>query len=297
MLEVFISSATRTAIGRKNGSLAGVHSTDLVAEVLSSAIDRAGVPPDEVTQVLGGCVSQAGMQSFNVTRTGWLTAGLPESVPATTIDSQCGSSQQATNLAAQIVKAGTADVVIACGVENMSDVPLGSTIGQGVGKYISRSYFKHWQYTSQFEAAERIAEKWGIDRAMTDEFALQSQTRAARAVAENRFASQITSVEVPGDPGLGTNPTSKRFEVDECLRPTTIEGLASLTPVAGPDGVHTAGSSSQIADAAAAMVLASESAVGRLGLPVMARIIDTAFVGTDPNYDAHRPDRRRAVCC
>ena len=167
--EVVVVEAVRSPIGRRGGGLSTFHSADLLAVVQKELIDRSGIDPAEVGQVVGGCVSQVGMQGFNITRTAWLTAGLPLSVAATTVDSQCGSSQQATNMATSLVASGVVDVAVACGVELMSRVPMGSSLGEGVGKAVPKSYFSRYEWTSQFEGAERIADKWGITRAETDQ--------------------------------------------------------------------------------------------------------------------------------
>ena len=186
-------------IGRRNGGLAGVHPADLLAGVLRELVDRTGIDPSEVGQVVGGCVSQVGEQSFDVTRTAWLTAGLPMSVAATTVDTQCGSSQQATNLATALVAGGVVDVAVACGVESMSRIPIGSNSSKrlGFGVPIPKSYFEQYEFTSQFEGAERIAERWGVTRADCDEFGLLSQQRAATAWDEGRFDRQVVPVEAP----------------------------------------------------------------------------------------------------
>jgi acetyl-CoA C-acetyltransferase len=223
------------------------------------------------------------MQAFNITRTAWLAAGLPISAAATTVDSQCGSSQQATNMATSLVAAGVVDVAVACGIELMSRVPMGSSLGEGVGKAVPKSYFSRYEWTTQFEGAERIADKWGITRAETDQLGVESQARAARAWAEGRFDTQIVGVDAPdlGDDGKPTG-TTHRVERDEGLRETTLEGLAALKPVARPDGAHTAGSSSQISDAAAAVLVMSRAKADELGLTPRARIVDTCLVGSDP---------------
>jgi acetyl-CoA C-acetyltransferase len=283
MTEVVISSALRSAIGKRGGSFSSIHATELLGAVLAATVTQSGVDPAMVGQVMGGCISQVGMQGFNVTRTAWLTAGLPKSVPASTLDSQCGSSQQAANVAAELIRGGNLGVAVACGVEVMSQVPMGSSLGRNVGKSISRAYYRNYEYTSQFEAAERIADKWHITRQMADEYALESQARAARARDEERFVSQIIPIEVVGtDEDSRTLETTHSVSVDECPRETSLEGLAALNPVARQNGVHTAGSSSQIADAAAAMVMADREQAEALGLPVRARILDTVIVGTDP---------------
>ena len=283
MTDTFIIDAVRSPIGRKNGTLAGVHSAELLGSLQAEAVSRAGVDPAAVDHVFGGCIAQVGMQSFNVTRTAWLTAGLPMTVPATTMDTQCGSSQAALNTAATFIKAGAADVAVACGVEVMSRIPLGSSLGKGLGKQITREYFKHYEYTSQFEAAERIADKWGITRDEAEAFAVRSQERAARAWDEGRFDTQVLPVTAPvlDEDGKPTDET-RTLERDETFRATTLEVLRNLKPVARPDGVHTAGTSSQIADAAAAIVLASEARATELGLEPSARVVDTCLVAGDP---------------
>src|SRR5918998_4701719 len=191
MTEVVIVEAVRSPIGRRGGGLSTMHAADLLAAVQKACIERAGIDPAVVDQVVGGCVSQVGEQSFNIARTAWLTAGLPISVAATTVDSQCGSSQQATNLAASLIASGTIDVALSCGVESMSRIPLGSNVKNGPGRAIPKTYFGQYEFTSQFEGAERIAEKWGISRQDTDAFGLQSQQRAAQAWAEGRFEREV----------------------------------------------------------------------------------------------------------
>src|SRR5690606_37834223 len=168
MSDVVIVEAVRTPIGRRNGGLSTVHPADLLATVLRELVDRSGIDPAAVEQVVTGCVSQVGEQSFNIGRTAWLTAGLPLTPAATTVDTQCGSSQQATNLATSLVGSGVVDIAVACGVEVMSRVPMGASLGQGVGKAIPKSYFPQYEWTTQFEGAERIADKWGITREDTD---------------------------------------------------------------------------------------------------------------------------------
>jgi acetyl-CoA C-acetyltransferase len=183
MSDVVIVDAVRSPIGRRGGGLSTIHSADLLAAVLKELVDRSGIEGTEVGQVIGGCVSQVGMQGFNITRTAWLSAGLPVSVAATTIDSQCGSAQQATNLATSLVSSGVVDVAVARGVEVMSRIPIGSSLGQGLGKAIPKSYFARYEWTTQFEGAERIADKWGISREEADCFGVESQQRAAQAWA------------------------------------------------------------------------------------------------------------------
>jgi acetyl-CoA C-acetyltransferase len=285
MTEVVIVEAVRTPVGRRNGGLSSVHPADLLATVLREVVDRSNLDPAEVGQVVTGCVGQVGEQSFNIGRTAWLTAGLPQTTAVTTVDTQCGSSQQATNLATALVASGVVDVAVASGVELMSRIPIGSNSSKklGLGVPIPKTYFPQYEFTSQFEGAERIADKWGVTRADTDAFGLASQQRAAQAWAEGRFDTQIVGIDAPDvdDEGKPTG-TTHRVERDEGLRDTTAEALAGLKPVARPDGVHTAGSSSQISDGAAAVVLMSADKASSLGLQPRARIVDTCLVGVDP---------------
>jgi len=283
--DVVIVDAVRTPIGKRGGGLSTMHPAEVLATVQRAAIDRSGIDPNEVGQVVGGCVSQVGEQAFNIARTAWLSAGLPMSVAATTVDTQCGSSQQATNLASSLVGAGVVDVALACGVEAMSRVPIGASGNKalGLGVPIPKTYFEQYEMTSQFEGAERIADKWGITRDDTDAFGFASQQRAARAWAEDRFAGQYVTVEAPDvdDEGKPTG-TTHTVARDEGLRETTLEKLATLKPVARENGVHTAGNASQISDGAAAVLVMNEAKAGELGITPKARIIDTCLVGTDP---------------
>ncbi len=285
MSDVVIVEAVRTPVGRRGGGLSSVHPADLLAAVQRAVVERSGIDPAEVGQVITGCVSQVGEQAFNIGRTAWLTAGLPQSVANTTVDTQCGSSQQATNLGTALVAGGVVDSAVACGVEVMSRIPIGSSGRKdfGLGIPIPKTYFPQYEMTSQFEGAERIADKWGISRTDTDTFGLLSQQNAARAWAEDRFGTQIVPIEAPdvdeeGKP-TGTTHTVAR---DEGLRETSLEKLAELKPVGRPDGVHTAGSSSQISDGAAAVLLMTADRAAALGLRPRARVVDTCLVGVDP---------------
>ena len=283
MTDVVIVEAVRTPVGKRNGGLATSHPADTLAAVQRAVVDRSGIDPSLVDQVVSGCVSQVGEQAFNVGRTAWLAAGLPLTVAATTVDTQCGSSQQATNVATALVASGVADIAVGCGVEAMSRVPIGSNAKGDYGRPIPKSYFERYEFTSQFEGAERIADKWGITRQDADDFGLRSQELAAQAWAEGRFDSQVVPVEAPdldaeGKP-IGTTHTVSR---DEGLRETTLEKLASLKPVARENGVHTAGTSSQISDGAAALLLTSPDKAAELGLTARARVVDTCLVGVDP---------------
>ena len=262
-----------------------MHSADLLAVPLKALFDRTGMDPAEVGQVIGGCVSQIGQQAFNITRTAWLTASLPLEVAATTVDTQCGSSQQAVDIAYALIAAGVIDSAVAGGVEVMSKVPIGSNVAKGMkmGSPIPKSYFPQYEYTSQFEGAERIAKKWNITREDTDALGLASQERGAKAWAEDRFATQIIPVDAP-DLGEDGKPTGTTHHVarDEGLRDTTAESLAGLKPVFGDDGVHTAGNASQISDGAGAVLLMTPEKAQELGLTPIARIVDTCLVGVDP---------------
>ncbi len=281
--DVVIVEAVRSPLGRRNGGLASVHPADLLAAVQRAAIERSGIDPAEVGQIIGGCVSQVGEQTFNIARTAWLTAGFPLTVAATTVDAQCGSSQQATNLATSLIKAGAVDVALACGVESMSRIPLGAAIRGDFGRPTPKSYFAQYEVTSQFEGAERIADQWGITRQDCDAFGLESQVRAQHAWSEGHFEREVVGIDAPdlGDDGKPTG-TTHRVARDEGLRETSLEKLAALKPVARENGVHTAGSASQITDGAAAVLLASAGAARRLGLRPRARVVDQCLVGVDP---------------
>ncbi|NBP52220.1 MAG: steroid 3-ketoacyl-CoA thiolase, partial [Actinobacteria bacterium] len=275
--------AARSPMGRRNGGLASVHPADLLAEILGAVVVRSGIDPEVVGQVVGGCVTQTGEQTFNVTRTAWLRAGLPIGTAATTVDTQCGSGQQAVNLAGALVAAGVVDVAIAGGVESMSRVPIGVAVANGPGRPLPKPYFEQFEYTTQFEAAERIADRWGVTRTDCDHFGLESQVRAARAWNEDRFAREVVPVDAPDVDAEGApTGTTHRVERDEGLRETSLAKLAELKPVAREDGVHTAGSSSQITDGAAAVLLTTAGRARELGLTARARIVDQCLVGVDP---------------
>jgi acetyl-CoA C-acetyltransferase len=281
--DVVIVEAVRAPLGRRNGALATVHPADLLGLVQRAAIERAGIDPLAVGQVIGGCVSQVGEQTFNIARTAWLSAGLPMEVAGTTVDSQCGSSQQASNLATAMVASGVVDVALACGVESMSRIPLGSGVGKDLGRPNPPSYRDHYELTSQFEGAERIADKWGVTRADCDAFGLMSQQRAQQAWAEGRFEREVLPVDAPDVDAEG-KPTGTTHHVsrDEGLRETSLEALAKLKPVGRENGVHTAGSSSQITDGAAAVLLTTARKARELGLKPRARVVDQCLVGVDP---------------
>jgi acetyl-CoA C-acetyltransferase len=223
------------------------------------------------------------MQSMNVTRNAWLAAGLPMEVAATTVDSQCGSSQQATNLAYALIASGVVDSAVACGVEIMSKVPINAKSDPAYGKPINKNYWKHHEFTSQFEGSERIAEQWKITREECDEFGKLSQDRAAQAWAEDRYGSQVLPIDSPDldEEGKPTG-TTHRVSRDEGLRETTLEALAALKPTGRPDGVHTAGTSSQIADGASALLMMTRDKADALGLTPKATVVDVCLVGSDP---------------
>ena len=281
MQEVVILSAVRSPIGRRKGGLTGLHPADLLGAVQRAAVERTGIDPQAVGQIVGGCVSQVGEQAFNIARTAWLSQGFPLEVAATTVDSQCGSSQQATTLAAGMIGAGIEDVVLACGVEMMTRVPLGSNM-TGASP-LPPSYRDHYAFASQFQGAEMIATEYGITREDTDRFGLRSQQRAIAAWKEGRFTREIVPVDAPVLDEEG-KPTGERRTVsrDEGLRETSLEKLAQLKAVVGPEGVHTAGTSSQVSDGAAAVLLASPAAARALGIAPRARIVATTLVGVDP---------------
>lgn len=280
MENVYIVEAVRSPIGKRGKGLAGLMPADLLGQVQSAALERSGIAPEKIGQIIGGCVSQVGEQSFNIARIAWLSQGLPEEIAATTVDSQCGSSQQATSLSAAMVSSGMEDIVMACGVEMMSRVPLGSNMKDGVP--MGESYASHYQPTSQFQGAAMIAEEYQITRGDTDAFGLRSQERALRARQENRFEREITPIEAPVlDEKFEPTGEMQTITQDEGIRETSLEALAGLNPVPGQE-IHTAGSSSQVSDGAAVVILANQKAVDALGLKPKAKIIASTLVGVDP---------------
>jgi acetyl-CoA C-acetyltransferase len=287
MREVVIVEAGRSPIGKKNGTLATAHPSEILGQVMMAVLERAGVASSAVGQVVGGCINKVGAQSMSVIRTAWLTGGGDQNVACSTIDSQCGSSQFAVNLATSLVASGAEDIVLACGVENMSLLPIGSDaiagVKAGYGKPITRKYRERYEFASQFEGAERIATKYGITREDADRFGLESQLRAARAVADHRFDSQLVPVDAPvTETGGEKSEQTRKFTRDEIPRNTSLEALAGLKPVARPDGIHTAGTSSQVADGASAVLLMTAEKASELGLRPRARVVDTCLVGCDP---------------
>ncbi|GAB2663924.1 steroid 3-ketoacyl-CoA thiolase [Prescottella soli] len=282
-----IVEAVRTPIGKRGGWLSGLHATEILGAAQKGIVDRAGIDPALVEQVIGGCVTQAGAQSNNVTRTAWLAAGLPWQVGATTIDCQCGSAQQANHLIAGLIATGAIDIGIACGVEDMSQVPLGANVGTEAGPRRPASW--DIDLPNQFEAAERIAKRRGLTREDLEVLGVQSQARAKQAWAEGRFDREIVPVTAPVI-GEDKQPTSEMNVVsrDQGLRDTTAESLARLKPVL-EGGMHTAGTSSQISDGAAAVMLMDEDRARALGLKPRARIVSQALVGAEPEYHLDGP--------
>jgi acetyl-CoA C-acetyltransferase len=271
-----IVEAVRTPIGRRGGALAGLHAAEILGAAQGALLDRAGIDAAAVEQVAGGCVTQAGEQSSNITRTAWLHAGLPYQAGCLTLDAQCGSAQHAVHLIAGLIAADAISVGVGCGVEAMSRVPLRSNVGTGVGS--PRPDTWDIDLPNQFVAAERIAQRRGLPRAETDAFGLRSQALARAAWAEGRFDREITPVKAPG----GT------VSRDEGLRETSLDALARLKPVLA-DGVHTAGTSSQISDGAAAVLVADAGRARSLGLRPRARIVAQCLIGAEPYFHLDGP--------
>ncbi len=274
MPDAFIVDAVRSPIGRRNGTLATVRADDLAADVLNGLLGKVGLDPAEVEDVQMGCVTQIGEQALNVGRVAALVAGWPETVAATTVDRQCGSSLQAAFNAAAAIQAGHLDVVVAAGVESMSRVPMGSNLGAEGWGGINPKIGERWPIVPQGISAEEIAKDWQISREQLDAFALESNRRAIAAIDGGLFEGEIVPVALPdGTP----------FLVDEApRRDTSAEKLASLKPAFSEDGVVTAGNSSQIVDGAAALLVVSEAAAGRLGLTPRARFVSFGIAGVDP---------------
>ncbi len=272
-----IAEAVRTPVGKRGGVLAGVHAAELLGGVQAALLDRAGLAPDEVEQVAGGCVTQAGEQSNNITRTAWLHAGLPHRAGCLTLDAQCGSAQQAAHLVAGLIAADAISVGIACGVEAMSRVPLRAAVGTDVGT--PRPPAWTIDLPNQYVGAERIATRRGLSREQVDAFGLRSQALARAAWAEGRFDREVVPVKVPA---------GETVDRDEGLRETSMEALGRLKPVI-EGGVHTAGTSSQISDGAAAVLLAEAGRARSLGLRPRARILAQCLVGAEPYYHLDGP--------
>ncbi len=282
-----IVEAVRTPIGRRRGALAGLHPAELLGHVQTAVIERAELDPAEVEQVAGGCVTQAGEQAGNVTRTSWLNAGLPQHTGCLTLDAQCGSAQQAVHLIAGLIAADAIDVGIGCGVEAMTRIGLGANIGTGLGTPKPESWTI--DMPSQYEAAERIARRRGFTREQVDAFGLRSQQNAQRAWAEGRFAREVAPLTAPVlDPDGKPTGEHRVVDRDGGLRETSMAALAGLKPVL-PGGLHTAGTSSQISDGAAAVLLADASRARELGLRPRARILAQCLIGDDPYYHLDGP--------
>jgi acetyl-CoA C-acetyltransferase len=278
-----VVAAVRTPIGRRRGALSGLHAAEILGAALTGLIARAELDPALVEQVIGGCVTQAGEQSNNITRTAWLHAGLPHTTAATTVDCQCGSAQQSTHLVAGLISTGAIDVGIACGVEAMSRVPLRANVGESAGAPRPQDW--DIDLPNQYVAAERIAVRRGLSREEVDRFGLASQAKAARAWGEGRFAREVVPVEAPVPDGNGERRVVDR---DEGLRETSLDALAGLKPILD-DGVHTAGTASQISDGASAVLLMDADHAHGLGLRPRARIVAQCVVGAEPYYHLDGP--------
>jgi acetyl-CoA C-acetyltransferase len=279
-----IVEAVRTPIGKRNGQLAGLKAVEILRHAQVQVIERAGIEASVVDEIIGGCVTQAGEQGSNVTRNAWLSTGLDYEVACTTVDAQCGSAQQANHLVAGLIAAGGIDVGIACGVEAMTRVPLGSAVINGPGHYKTDDYPWDDPPNGQFGAAQRIAENRGLTREDLDEWGAGSQQKAAVAWQEGRFEREIAPIEAPvlGEDGQPTGET-QTVARDGGLRETTAEGLAKLKPVI--DGyMITAGNASQISDGAAAVLWMDEDKAKALGLKPRARLVHQLVTGSDPYY-------------
>ena len=283
MRDAVIIDAVRSPIGKRNGTLASVRADELAAQVLRGTSPRGSTSiPSAIEDVEMGCVTQIGEQALNVGRIASLVAGWPETVCASTIDRQCGSSMQAAMNAAAAIQAGHLDVVVAAGVESMSRVPMGSNLGEAGWEGFSDKLLDQWQIVPQGISAEVIAEEWGLSRERLDEYSFESHQRAIRAIDEGRFEREIVPIEV-SNPHAGL-----QFAVDETpRRDTSREKLAALAPAFKEDGVVTAGGSSQIVDGAAAMLVTSEERAGELGLEPRARFVSFGLAGVDPYRMLH----------
>jgi acetyl-CoA C-acetyltransferase len=279
-----IVSAARSPIGKRGGWLAGLKAVDLLRLLQREVIDRAGIAPGDVEQIIGGCVTQSGEQSLNVTRNAWLSTGLDPAIGCSTVDVSCGSAQQANHLVAALIAADAIDVGIACGVESMSRVPMGTNLHSGPGHYKTSDYPWDDPPGAQFGGAERIAARQRIGRADVDQYGVTSQRRAGRAWAEGRFDREVVPMVAPVLDQQGA-PTGRTRTVrqDQGVRHTTLDGLAALRPnVDG--GVHTAGTTSQVSDGAAAILWMSHARARALGLAPRAVLLHQAVTGADPYY-------------
>ncbi|MFF0814714.1 steroid 3-ketoacyl-CoA thiolase [Rhodococcus sp. NPDC003318] len=282
-----IVEAVRTPIGKRGGWLAGLHAAEILGAVQTGLLERTGLDPLLVEQVIGGCVTQAGAQSNNVTRTAWLAAGLPWQVGATTIDCQCGSAQQANHLVAGLIATGAVDIGIACGIEAMTQVPLGANVGTEAGPRRPDSW--NIDMPNQFEAAERIAKRRGLSRDDIEVLGVRSQALAKQAWDEGRFDREVLPVTAPVVDKEGNKTGESRVVTrDQGLRDTTAESLAGLKPVL-EGGIHTAGTASQISDGAAAVLLMDSDRALALGLKPRARIVSQVLVGAEPEYHLDGP--------
>ena len=282
MPDAFIVDAVRSPIGRRNGSLSEIRSEELAAQVMNGLVDRLDVDPGEIEDVQMGCVTQVGEQALNVGRQAVLVAGWPETVAASTVDRQCGSSLQAAFNGAAAVQAGHLDLVVAAGVEHMTRVPMGSNLGDAGWGAVNEKIGERWPIVPQGISAEVIAEEWNLSREALDAYSLESHRRAVAAIDEGRFTHEIVPVEVHAA------GAAVLFAVDETpRRDTSLEKLASLQPAFKPDGVVTAGNSSSIVDGSAAMLLASAEAVERLDLEPRARFVSFGLSGVDPYRMLH----------
>jgi acetyl-CoA C-acetyltransferase len=286
MTDSVIVGAVRTANGKRNGALSGVHAAALLGAAQAELVSRTGIDPADVEQIFGGCVTQVGEQAFNITRTAWLGQGFPYEVAATTIDCQCGSSQQANHIVGSLVASGVVEVAIGCGVEAMSRIGLGANIVPGAGRPFPPAF--PWEIPNQFVAAERIAEKYGVSREEADAFGLASQGKAAQAWAEGRFEREVFAMEAPIVGPDGPTGEFRSVDRDEGLRETTASGLAALKPVV-PDGIHTAGTSSQISDGAAAVMWMSSDKAKNAGVRPRAKMLAQVLVGSDPDLQLDGP--------
>jgi acetyl-CoA C-acetyltransferase len=282
-----IVAAVRTPIGKRGGVLAGLHAAEILGCAQRGLLERSGLEPADVEQVVGGCVTQAGEQSNNITRTAWLHAGLPHATGGQTLDAQCGSAQQAAHLVAGLIAAGAIEAGIACGVEAMSRVPLRTNVGTDAGSPRPDSW--DIDLPNQYVAAERIAERRGLSRDEIDRFGLRSQTLAQLAWAHGRFDRETVPVKAPvlDSDGQPTGET-RTVDRDQGLRETSLEALAKLRPVLD-GGLHTAGTSSQISDGAAAVLLVDEARARALGLRPRARIVAQCLIGAEPYYHLDGP--------
>jgi acetyl-CoA C-acetyltransferase len=282
-----IVEAVRTPIGKRGGALAGLHAAEILGAAQRAVLDRAGIDPADVDQVVGGCVTQAGEQSSNITRTAWLHAGLPHEAGCQTVDAQCGSAQQAAHLVAGLIAAGAIEAGVACGVEAMSRVPLGANVGTGVGTPKPETW--DIDLPNQYLAAERIAQRRGLSRDEIDRFGLRSQTLAQAAWAQGRFDREVVPVKAPVlDADRQPTGETRTVDRDQGLRETSLEALAKLRPVLD-GGLHTAGTSSQISDGAAAVLLLEEDRARALGLRPRARIAAQCLIGAEPYYHLDGP--------